>query len=96
MIFHVFSLEITITFNDIAVFIYSFARAWITGFLTIFVPTGLGVREVVLKELLSTANQISSAKSVLIATTYRLVTIGAELGWVLLVVLLKRRLLFKK
>lgn len=89
MIFQVFSLELSLTFEDITDLVYSFARAWVSGFLTIFVPTGIGVREVVLKELLSVATQIGSAKAVLISTSFRLVTIGAELGWVLLVSLLK-------
>lgn len=96
MIFRVFSLEFSLTFKGITDLVYSFARAWVTGFLTVFVPTGLGVREVVLKELLSTATKIGSAKAVLISTTYRLVTIGAELGWILLLSLLKRNILLRK
>ena len=96
MILRVFSLELCLTFKDIAVFVYSFARAWVSGFLVVFVPTGIGVREVVLKELLSAATQIGSAKAVLISTTYRLVTMGAELVWVLLAVLLKRRSFLRK
>lgn len=96
MIFRVFSLEISMSFKDIAGFVYSFARAWVSGFLAVFVPNGIGVREVVLKDLLNVTNQTDSTKAVLISTTYRLVMMAAEFAWVLLVVLLKRRRLLRK
>ena len=96
MIFRLFSIEIGMTSKEIIGFVYAFARAWTSGFLVIFVPNGIGVREAVLRELLGVINQIGAAKAVLISTAYRLVMMAAEFVWVLLVVSLKRSLLLRK
>ena len=92
----VFSFEIHLSLKNLMGFVYSFARAWVTGFLTILIPNGLGIREVVLKELLIEVNQIGPSVSVLVSTSYRLVMMAAELGWVILAILVNRRLLKKK
>lgn len=96
MISRVFSLEIHLSLKNLMGFVYSFARAWVTGFLTILIPNGLGIREVVLKELLIEVNHIGPSVSVLVSTSYRLVMMAAELGWVILAILLNRRRLNKK
>jgi hypothetical protein len=91
-----FSLEFALTIENLANYVYSFARAWVSGFLMVFIPNGLGVREVVLKELLVEVGEIGSTPAVLISTSYRLVIMAAELGWVVLMVLVNRRQMEKK
>ncbi len=57
----------------------SFALAWAIGFLIIFVPAGLGVREWTLSALLVAFATLQPGQSTLIALISRLGLIGAEL-----------------
>lgn len=91
-----FSLKIEMNIENLVSYVYSFARAWVSGFLMVFIPNGLGVREVVLKDLLVEVGQVGSTTAVLISTSYRLVIMAAELGWVILMVLVNRRQIEKK
>lgn len=91
-----FSLQINLTSQNLVSYIYLFARAWVSGFLMIIIPNGIGIREVVLKELLVEVIHIDSTMAVLISTSYRLVLMATELIWVVLMVLVNRRLFKKK
>lgn len=71
-------------------FIYIFARSWLSGFLAILIPNGLGVREIVLKELLINANIVSNDLSTIISTLSRLLTLLAEFGWLILAIFVNR------
>jgi hypothetical protein len=55
-----------------------FALSWVVGYLTIFAPSGLGVREVVLTALL--AAYITPEGAVVYATVARLIWIITEIG----------------
>jgi len=73
-------------------FTYSFARSWLSGFLAILIPNGLGVREIVLNELLVEVNNISNNVSVIISTLSRLLMLFAEFGWVILAIFMNSKL----
>jgi len=96
MICQVYSLKIGLSITDLTGFVYSFARAWVSGFLTIFVPNGIGVREVVLTKLLIEVNYIGPTMAILLSTSYRLLMMVAEFVWGLLAVFLNSRISLHK
>ena len=55
-----------------------FCLSWVIGYLAVFAPSGLGVREVVIVALLST--YISPEKTVVLAAVYRLMWVLTEMG----------------
>ena len=64
--------------NLINTSIGSFALSWAIGYISVFAPSGLEVREIVLIALLT--SQISSEKVALYATISRLIWVVTELG----------------
>jgi len=75
--------------------IYAFARSWVSGFLAILIPNGLGVREVVLKKQLLTMGLLDGAKAALASTASRLTMLLAELTWIIPTIILKTRFVDK-
>ena len=71
-------------------FIYIFARSWLSGFLAILIPNGLGVREIVLIDLLVSGNIVSKNLSTIISTLSRLILLFAEFGWLILAIFVNR------
>jgi len=65
-----------------------FSAAWLAGFFAIFIPSGLGVRELVLSSLLTSQFQLIESVARAIAVIMRLVTILAEFATILLATLL--------
>jgi uncharacterized membrane protein YbhN (UPF0104 family) len=59
-----------------AVVLCSFAAAWVTGFLAVPIPAGVGVREAVLVGLLP---EVGTAPLLAASLALRLLTIGTEL-----------------
>lgn len=53
--------------------------SWLVGFLIIFIPAGLGIRETLLNQLMINILLISGNVSSVIAVVYRVVTLAAEI-----------------
>lgn len=70
---------------------YTFARSWLSGFLAILIPNGLGVREIVLNELLVDVNAVSKNLSTIISTSSRLLMLIAEFSWLIVAIFLNRK-----
>jgi len=81
MLSRVFSQTAFVNLREFFDFIYIFARSWLSGFLAIFIPNGLGIRELVLKDLLVTGNTVSKDLSTIIAALSRVLMLLAEFGW---------------
>lgn len=62
----------------IGVGVGSFALSWVAGYLTVFAPSGLGVREAVMTALLSA--YMPSVEAAVYATVARLIWIVTEIG----------------
>jgi len=62
----------------------SYSMAWLGGFLAPFVPSGIGVREVLLKELLSLHLRVSPEGTVIVVIISRLLMTLVESIWVIL------------
>lgn len=62
---------------------FAFSLAWLAGFVLVFVPAGLGVREIALSGLLGSAVGLSPATGTAIAVMSRLLILLSELGWVM-------------
>jgi len=58
--------------------------SWIIGFLIIFVPAGLGIREILLNHLLISSLFISANIASIVAVVYRIITLAAEIILLLL------------
>ncbi len=71
-----------------------FSAAWLAGFFAIFIPSGLGVRELVLSSLLTSHFQLVEGVSRAIAVIMRLIMVLAEFATILLTTLLY--LIFKE
>jgi len=56
----------------------AFSMAWLSGFVMIFIPNGLGVREFVLRELLATQMGFSNSAANLISILSRILLFIAE------------------
>jgi uncharacterized membrane protein YbhN (UPF0104 family) len=56
-----------------------FPLAWVIGFVTLFAPSGLGIREAVATALLAVFVPVSVAG--VIAVAFRLFQVLAELAW---------------
>ena len=68
---------------DLRVSALAASASWAVGFLILFVPSGIGVREAVMSSVLAQAAGLPVAMGGLIAVVSRLVLILAELTWVL-------------
>lgn len=73
-------------------FIYSgiYSSAWLAGFFVIFVPAGMGVRELALSHLLTSILNIDSLTSAGLAVFFRLIVSLSELSWLLIGLLVKK------
>lgn len=76
-----FSTNNVLKSSDLYTYIYIFSRSWITGFLAVFIPNGLGVRELALKDLLSLESGLKIHFAILISTVSRLVLFFVEGLW---------------
>lgn len=88
----IFSQTDLVNLQEMLNFTYSFARSWLSGFLAILIPNGLGVREIVLTELLVEVNNVSSSVSTIISTLSRLLMLFAEFGWLILAIFVNCKL----
>jgi hypothetical protein len=68
----------------------SFSLAWLIGFIIIFIPSGLGLREFVLSSLLASHFLLPVELAREISLTMRLTTTLAEVMCIVIVVLFKR------
>lgn len=76
-----FSTTDTFKFSDLFLNVYIFSRSWITGFLTVIIPNGLGIRELVLKDLLGLELGLKNDLAILISTLSRLILFFVEGLW---------------
>lgn len=60
----------------------AFCLAWLAGFVLIFVPAGLGIRESVLANLILPIGGLLSEQASLVAVTSRLLIVLSEVLWV--------------
>jgi glycosyltransferase 2 family protein len=60
-----------------------FAISWLAGFVVLFVPSGLGIREMVLSGMLVQYHGLTWAQAGIAAVTFRLLTALSELTWIL-------------
>ena len=67
--------------NDILGATFAFSLSWLVGFLVVFVPTGLGIREWSLSYLLLSTFHTPGWEASVIALAARFATILAELLW---------------
>ncbi|MEL7645829.1 MAG: lysylphosphatidylglycerol synthase domain-containing protein [Anaerolineaceae bacterium] len=70
--------------------IYAFCLSWLGGFLAVLIPNGLGVRETVLNALLESQAGFAASAAVVISVASRVLLFLAELGWLLLALLIKQ------
>lgn len=68
---------------------FIFAAAWLAGFLTVFVPAGLGVREAALSSLILANLGLLPVQAAGISVVSRFVISAAELTWVLVGLVLR-------
>jgi len=67
--------------RDVYLYVYIFSRSWITGFLTVIIPNGLGIRELVLKDLLGLELGLKNDLAILVSTLSRLILFFVEGLW---------------
>ena len=85
----------TSLFRELTASTFSFCVAWLLGFIVLFVPSGLGIRESVLAILISSFFALNSGQSAFIAILFRLVILSSEGLFLLLGIrILKWRKLF--
>jgi uncharacterized membrane protein YbhN (UPF0104 family) len=68
---------------DLRVSALAASASWAIGFLILFVPSGIGVREAVMSLVLAQSAGLPASMGGLVAVVSRLVLILAELTWVL-------------
>jgi hypothetical protein len=71
-------------------FTFIFATSWLVGFLIVFVPSGLGVREQVLSTWLTSTLRLSAAQAGAVSVLSRLLISLVELFWLALGLGLRR------
>lgn len=86
----------TSLFRELIFSTFAFCVAWLMGFIVLFVPSGLGIRESILAVVVSNLFEINPGQSAFIAILFRLVILTSE-GLFLLLGLrfLKWKKLFK-
>jgi hypothetical protein len=62
--------------------------AWLLGFVAVFIPTGIGVRETAMGMLLVAYVGLLPAEANLVAVSSRIMILSAELGWITFAALL--------
>lgn len=78
-----FSTADILKFSDLVLNTYIFSRSWITGFLAVIIPNGLGIRELVLKDLLGLELGIKNDLAIIISGFSRLILFSVEGLWFL-------------
>lgn len=61
-----------------------FSLAWLIGFFSIFVPSGLGVREIALADLLVISTGLFAGQAAAVALLSRMIALFGELLWLLI------------
>ena len=79
------------TLNNFLWLFSDYNTAWLAGFFTPFVPAGLGVRELVLAELINGRNQLSFDVAEQLSIIFRLIMISSEFIWVAICLVKARR-----
>jgi glycosyltransferase 2 family protein len=74
----------SIGYNKINLFISIYSAAWLIGFLILFVPAGMGVRELALTRLLSSYALFEPQVANGLAILFRLVVTISEISWLIL------------
>lgn len=85
------SIQLDYSWEQLFTSTYIFTRSWLTGFLAFIIPNGLGVRELILKDLLTVGLGIQSEYTSLIATISRLLLFLTEGLWILVGISLTKR-----
>jgi uncharacterized membrane protein YbhN (UPF0104 family) len=75
---------LAVSSTDLFVSVFSASLSWVVGFLAVFVPTGIGVRELALSTLLTSHADLAPWQADLVAVVSRFEIILAELIWLLL------------
>ncbi len=86
-----FSDQLDYSWQQLFTSTYIFTRSWLSGFLAFFIPNGLGVREIILKDLLTLELGIQFEYASLIATFSRLMLFLTEGLWILVGISLTKR-----
>jgi uncharacterized membrane protein YbhN (UPF0104 family) len=68
--------------NQLFSFVFAYYVAWSAGFLVLFVPSGLGIRETTLSGLLVAVAGLSPEQAVVVSVMSRVISLLAELTWV--------------
>lgn len=68
---------------NLSIATYAFSLAWLAGFIILFVPGGIGVREVMLSMILASSLPVSYPQAVLVAVLSRGLYSIAEIFWIL-------------
>lgn len=71
--------------------IYATSLSWLLGFVLIFIPAGIGIRETALSSLLTRSFGFPDGLASLAAVTFRFVLVLTEAGWLLVGLLLMSR-----
>lgn len=69
----------------------TYGFAWLVGFLIIFIPAGLGLREATLSSLLLASHSLTISQANGVAVFFRLVLAFSELIWIAVGLLLKAK-----
>ncbi len=73
---------------DLVGAIYATSLSWLLGFVCIFVPAGIGVREMALSSLLVARFSFLSGTASLIAVSFRFLLILSETEWIIIALIL--------
>lgn len=76
---------------NVFVFAANYSIAWLTGFVVVFLPAGIGLREVTLSALLVVSLGLPAGQASLMAVMFRLTGTCAEVVWVAIGLLLSTR-----
>lgn len=82
LIFFARGIEPQLTFSSIFIFSSSYSLAWFLGFIVLFLPSGLGLREYSLTLLLMAQFGVLKANASFIAIGFRVLISIAELLWI--------------
>ncbi len=77
--------------NSIWYITSNYALAWFIGFVIIFIPSGIGVRELVLSNLIGSRLKLTNVSSAAIPIIFRLILGIGELFWIAIAVIKKRK-----
>lgn len=67
----------------------AYCTAWLGGFLVLFVPAGMGVREILFRLVLEQLMGISSDIALLVAVAARFISLLSEGVWLIVGILIK-------